>query len=118
LFTPYEISIPEIWNVTAVVTALAVICIFAVVALNSSTCLRSINCVVFGATAEVAAKIVPPIFNEKVDVDASGLLTAMFVITAVVPVAGTVYKGAAVPEVVAAPRKSALVVVAISYYLQ
>jgi hypothetical protein len=118
LLTPYEISIPEIWNVTAVVTALAVICIFEVVALYSSTCLRSINCVVFGATAEVAAKLVPPIFKVKVDVDASGLHTAMFVITAVVPVAGTVYKGAAVPEVVAAPRKSALVVVAISYYLQ
>jgi len=101
-----------------VVTALAVICIFEVVALYSSTCLRSIKVVVLGAIADVAANAIPPMFSENVDVDASGLHTAMFVITAVVPVAGTVYKGAAVPEVVAAPRKSALVVVAISYYLQ
>jgi len=118
LFTPYEISIPEIWNVTAVVTALAVICIFAVVALYSSTCLRSISCVVFGATAEVAAKLTLPILSVKVDVEARGLLTAIFVITVVVPVAGTVYNTAAVPDVVAAPRYKALVVVAISYYLQ
>jgi len=101
-----------------VVTALPVICIFEVVALYASTCLRSISCVVFGANAEVAAKLVPPIFKLKVDVDASGLHTAMFVITAVVLDVGTVYKGAAVPEVVAAPLKSAFVVVAISYYLQ
>jgi hypothetical protein len=92
------------WNVTAVVTALAVILIFAVVALYSSTCLRSISTVLFGAIAEVAAKLTFPMSIVKVDVDASGFDTAIFVITVVVPVAGTVYKGAAVPEVVAAPR--------------
>jgi len=102
-----------------VVLALAVICICDVVEpLYAITCLRSIKVVVLGAIADVAAKAIPPTLSENVDVDASGLHTAIFVITAVVPVAGTVYRTAAVPEVVAAPRKSALVVVAIIYYLQ
>jgi len=85
----------------------------------ASTCFRSMYAVELAAIADVVCNAVlapaVPIPSVNVYADEPVLVTAIFDTTVVVD-AGTVYSTVVV-VVVAAPRNSALVNVAISYYL-
>jgi hypothetical protein len=97
------------WNETVI--ALAKPAIILVVA---STCFKSIVIVELAAIATVLNKSTASSWIVNVAADAAELVTTILLITVVVD-AGTVYS--VVDDVAKAPRASALVVVAISYYL-
>ena len=79
------------------------------------TCFNGIIVESLAPTATAVAMLVPFNANVKVAEDVAVFVTTMLVTTVVVA-DGTVYNVVPV-DVVAAPRNSALVVVAISYYL-
>jgi len=88
LFTPYEISTPEMWKFTVVADAEPVI-VFGV-AFAGITCLRSINAVVFAATVVDDKRATPSILIVAVAEVAAVFVIAIFVTTVVVDVFGTV----------------------------
>jgi len=85
------------------------------VLLADKTCLSGITVESFAATATAVAILMPASASVNVPALPDVFVTTISVTTVVVD-AGTVYKVVAV-LVVAAPLKSALVVVAINYYL-
>ena len=85
------------------------------VAFAGITCFNCIIVESFAPTVTVLASTISSINNSKVPLDDAVLATTISVTTVVVDVVGTVYR--VVLDVDAAPRKSVLVVVAISYYL-
>jgi hypothetical protein len=106
----YDTSIPLMWKLIDVADAPPVITLVV-----ASTCFRSMYAVELAAIGAVVCNAVParPIVNVPA---VPAVLVIAILVTIVVVEEGTVYR--VVPTVVvAAPRNSALVVVAISYYL-
>jgi hypothetical protein len=101
------------WKVTEVVVANPVIVLG--VAFAGITCFKSNPNTEFGDICTAGKTVTPSIAIVADAVDVAAFATTIFVTTVVVDVLGTVYS--VVLLVAAAVRASALVVVAINYYL-